>query len=294
MKNIVNVLILLVFCAAKSQKQFTVYFDSNKFELPTVELTKLDLWVSQNTSIKIIGANGYCDEDGSAASNDTLAKKRINTVFTLLKNRLKFREDFKSHSFGELHKLSSKKAENRKVTLFFIEPKDFERENEILGIKNRQVEVSKKTPIIFLDKMVLENPDGSSQEILLDTVFMQKMNLARKGETLNIKNLNFVINTFIVVPQSRSKMYELLQVMRKNPTIKIQIQGHLCCNADDKRDLSGYRAKAIAKFLENNNIDKSRISFIGFGGKKPLYSIPEKTEEERAANRRVEILITEN
>ena len=89
-------------------------------------------------------------------------------------------------------------------------------------------------------------------------------------------------------------MYELLTVLQLNPTLKIQIQGHLCCNVVDKKDLSGQRAKAIYNFLVANEVSKSRLSHVGFGGTKALFPIPEKSESERAANRRVEILIIQN
>ena len=62
----------------------------------------------------------------------------------------------------------------------------------------------------------------------------------------------------------------------------------------DRTDLSGQRAKAIRNFLTGNGIDKSRLSYKGFGSTQPIYPIPEKNEAERAANRRVEILIVAN
>ena len=76
--------------------------------------------------------------------------------------------------------------------------------------------------------------------------------------------------------------------------MKIQIQGHICCVSKDVRDLATLRAKAIYKFLEYNEIDKSRMTYIGYGSDRPLYPIPEKSEEEREANRRVEIEIITN
>ena len=36
------------------------------------------------------------------------------------------------------------------------------------------------------------------------------------------------------------------------------------------------------------------MTYIGFGSTVPLFSLPEKNEQERAANRRVEILILDN
>jgi outer membrane protein OmpA-like peptidoglycan-associated protein len=63
---------------------------------------------------------------------------------------------------------------------------------------------------------------------------------------------------------------------------------------NDRNNLSYQRAKAISNFLRANGIENSRVTFQGFGVTKPIYPIPEKNEEERAANRRVEIQILKN
>ena len=276
-----------------SQEQFSVYFESNKFELVTTENKSLQDWISQNTSSKIIGVHGFCDEDGSAKFNDTLALKRIDFVFQKIKNKLKIREDFKTRSFGELHQQSPIKAKNRKVTLYFLKEKDIFREAEILGLNPNET-VTSKPSISFPDKIIVQNPNGTKSEYTLNVKFMQSLNESKVGEKMQLENLNFVLNTYAVVNESRGKLYELLLVMQNNPKIKINIQGHLCCIAVDKKDLSTQRAKAVYKFLEINNIDKSRMSYQGFGSTIPLFSLPEKTEFERAANRRVEIEIIEN
>lgn len=276
-----------------SQEQFSVYFESNKFELATIENKSLQDWISQNTSSKIIGVHGFCDEDGSAKFNDTLALKRIDFVFQKVKNKLKIREDFKTRSFGELHQQSPIKAKNRKVTLYFLKEKDIFREAEILKLKPNET-VTLKPSISFPDKIIVQNPNGTKSEYVLNVKFMQSLNESKVGEKMQLENLNFVLNTFAVVNESRGKLYELLLVMQNNSNIKINIHGHLCCIAVDKRDLSTQRAKAVYKFLEINGIDKSRMNYIGFGSTIPLFALPEKTEFERAANRRVEIEIIEN
>jgi flagellar motor protein MotB len=63
---------------------------------------------------------------------------------------------------------------------------------------------------------------------------------------------------------------------------------------NDRLDLSTQRAKAIYSFLVANEIYPGRLSYKGFGSTQPIYSLPEKDEKERAANRRVEILIVQN
>lgn len=276
-----------------AQEQFSIYFESNKYEVTPSESQRLNLWINENSMIKVLGIHGFCDEDGSLGFNDTLAKKRINFVYNVIKDKVKIREDFKTRSFGELHSLSKIKSENRKVTLFYIESKDFNRENEILGIKEEPIELS-KVAIQYPEKLVFDNPDGSQSEYKLDVDFMQKMSEASIGEKLKLENLNFQINTFIVVPNSKGKMYELLVVMQKNPNLKIEIQGHLCCMPVDRLDLSTQRAKAINNFLIANGINENRLTFKGFGSSQPIYTLPEKDENQRSANRRVEIMIVAN
>ena len=272
-----------------AQEQFSVYFDSNQFELTPIELQKLNQWITNNASIKVVGIHGFCDEDGSSGFNDTLAKKRISFVYNQIKDQLKIREDFKTRSFGELHQLSKIKAENRKVTLFYLQAKDLARENELLAAP-----LVSKLEIVYPEKLAFQNPDGTSTEYQLDRTFMKKISTATVGEKLKIENLNFKINTYIVNPESKGKMYELLLVLQKNPLLKVEIQGHLCCMPIDRLDLSTQRAKAINNFLVANGIDESRLTFKGFGSTHPIYPLPEKDEAQRTANRRVEIMIVAN
>lgn len=286
--------ILLIFQFAKAQEKFTVYFESNKFELNTKETTKLNTWIAENKSNKIVAIHGFTDEDGTNGFNDTLAQKRVSYIYNTVRTQVKTREDFKTRSFGETFNQSTNKAENRRVNIYYILEKDLAREDEILGIKKEVVEVQTRPEIDYPEKMVFENPNGTKSEFKLDREFMKKVAQAKTGEKLKIDNLNFIINTFAVVNESRGKLYELLLVLQTNPTLKIEIQGHLCCMPVDRTDLSTQRAKAIFNFLIANDISRARLSYKGFGSTDPIYPIPEKDEKERAANRRVEILIVEN
>lgn len=285
--------LLMIFSVldVSAQEQFSVFFDSNKSDLKPAENVRLQKWISENPDVKVVAINGYTDEDGTTGFNDTLAQRRVTNIFKGINGKVRIREDFKTRSFGELHRQSDVKAENRKATIFYLLPKDIPREDEILGIKKEPVARPKPE---FPEKIRVTNPDGSKSEYKLDVAFMKKLDEAKTGEKLAIENLNFRINTFIVLPESRHKMYELLMVLQGNPVLKIDIQGHLCCMPNDRLNLSTQRAQAIYNFLVANGISKSRLSFKGFGSTQPIYAIPEKNETERAANRRVEIFIVEN
>jgi outer membrane protein OmpA-like peptidoglycan-associated protein len=276
-----------------AQEHYAVYFDSNKFELNSTEKQKLSHWITANKNNKIVAIHGFTDEDGTTGFNDTLAQKRVEAIYKMVQNELKIRDDFKTQSFGEIFNQSKNKAENRKVLIYYILEMDIPREDEILGIKKEIVPEKPLTEIEYPEKLVFENPNGTTSAFKLDRAFMKKIEEAEKGEKLKIDNLNFLVNTFAVVPESRGKMYELLLVLQYNPRLKIEIQGHLCCMPIDRLDLSTQRAKAIYNFLVANQIYPGRLSYKGFGSSHPIYPLPEKDEKERAANRRVEILIVE-
>ena len=87
--------------------------------------------------------------------------------------------------------------------------------------------------------------------------------------------------------------------MRENPSLVIEIQGHICCigsgdgpdfDDNNRNVLSVNRAKAVYEYLVQNGIEKSRLSYAGFGADSKLVW-PENTEAARESNRRVEIKI---
>lgn len=276
---------LFVFVSMEAQEQFVVFFDSNKFDLKPAESRKLNDWMTANKEVKIVAINGYTDEDGTHGFNDTLAKKRVDFIFKQIKDKVKIREDFKTRSFGENFKQSKNKAENRKVTIYYILQKDLARENEILGIKPKVVEpvVVEPIEIEVIEEEAMNFPENATLE--------QKVGLSRKGTLIRLNDINFYLNTFAVMPTSKKAIDELIYVMRKNPKLKIEIQGHICCIDKDIKNLSTDRAKQVKRILVSEGISDKRIMVKGFGVSKPKHAIPEKNEQEAARNRRVEIMI---
>jgi len=129
------------------------------------------------------------------------------------------------------------------------------------------------------------------KEIVDEKSYAVDLGSAKVGQFLALKGLNFVGGQDIVLPQSLPILEDLLKVMSENKNLSIEIQGHICCNSYDSADLSTKRAKAVFQFLLDNGISLNRIFYRGFGSSTPIFPLPEKTEEERIANRRVEILV---
>ncbi len=269
MKFLYSVILFVLFQLTFAQEQAVFYFDNNKFELNKVEVAKLQKWISENTTSKILSITGSTDEVGSTGFNDTLSQKRVSYVFNQIKGKVNIRPDFKSISLGEKGATSTNKAENRKAIIHYLLEKDLDKEDEVLGIKEAEPEV-----VI---------PD--------DAPLAEKVKLAKVGTKIKLKNINFYQNTFATMPESQGTLYDLLFVMQNNPQLIIEIQGHICCIDKDYRNLSTDRAKQIKRFLVYNGIQDYRVKTKGFGVSQPIHPIPEATPEQAAENRRVEIEI---
>jgi outer membrane protein OmpA-like peptidoglycan-associated protein len=280
MKKKILLLLFIVVHFSNAQERFVVYFDNNKFELNKTEQAKLDKWILENKTSKILSITGSTDEVGSSGFNDTLSQKRVNSIYSKVNGKIKIREDFKSISLGEKGATSPNKAENRKAIIHYILEKDLARENEILGIKPKVVVEEEIVPI---EEETMNFPEGATLE--------DKIELSTKGTLIRLEDINFHVNTFAIIPSSKKSIDELIYVLKKYPKLKIEIQGHICCVNKDARNLSLDRARQVKRILMSEGIDDKRVKVKGFGVSKPKFAIPEKSEFEAARNRRVEIMI---
>lgn len=121
--------------------------------------------------------------------------------------------------------------------------------------------------------------------------FKKELEAAQIGDKLKLQGLNFFGGKDIVLPRSEAVMEELLEMMIAIPTLKVEIQGHICCSTEEDAELSTRRAQTVYNFLLSKGIHEDRLSYKGFSSTQPIYPLPEKSFEEREANRRVEILI---
>ena len=139
-------------------------------------------------------------------------------------------------------------------------------------------------------KVVIQTKD----KIVEAKSFEDNIKNAKIGDVIVMKSLNYEPGLAILLPESTPLLDELYNQMTQNKKLVIEIQGHICCAMDDSTYLSRERAKLVYDFLIKKGISKSRMSYRGFGVTKPFYPIPENNDEERIANRRVEIKIVSN
>ena len=106
-----------------------------------------------------------------------------------------------------------------------------------------------------------------------------------------IKNLTFDTNKWNIKPKFFKDLNNVVEVLKKNPDIRVEIQGHTdnIGSAKYNQILSTKRAKVVMEYLVKKGIDASRLTYAGYGFSKPVAS--NKTPEGRAQNRRVELHI---
>ncbi|MGB2927564.1 MAG: OmpA family protein [Desulfobacterales bacterium] len=82
---------------------------------------------------------------------------------------------------------------------------------------------------------------------------------------------------------------EAVLILKKNPEIKVEIDGHTdnMGSAAYNLSLSERRAKAVMKYFVDNGVEAERLTTKGFGFTQPTAS--NDTEQGRAKNRRVEL-----
>lgn len=118
------------------------------------------------------------------------------------------------------------------------------------------------------------------------------------GKKIVVEDIYFNGGSDEFLSKSYKSLKILAEVLKDNPTVKIEIQGHV--NQPDNRprsstdealhDLSVRRAKAVREYLIKRGIDESRLSYKGFGSTMMIYP-KANNEMEEEKNRRVEILI---
>ncbi len=106
-----------------------------------------------------------------------------------------------------------------------------------------------------------------------------------------LKNIFFDPNKYELKPESQVELDKIVQLLKDNPTVKIQINGHTdnSGKAADNITLSGNRARSVTTYLVSNGINAARLSFKGFGDTQPVAS--NATAEGRAQNRRTELKV---
>jgi outer membrane protein OmpA-like peptidoglycan-associated protein/tetratricopeptide (TPR) repeat protein len=106
-----------------------------------------------------------------------------------------------------------------------------------------------------------------------------------------LKNIFFDPNKYELKPASETELDQVVQLLKDNPTLHIQINGHTDNSGKmtDNKILSENRARAVTTYLVTRGITQIRLTFKGYGDTVPVAD--NSTPEGRAQNRRTELKV---
>lgn len=125
----------------------------------------------------------------------------------------------------------------------------------------------------------------------------QNVDIQNTGDRLIVtlpQDILFDVDSAFVNPGLRSDLLAVANNLQSYPDSTVQIVGHTdnSGGADHNQDLSERRANSVADVLMNGGVAFERIQTFGRGEDQPVAS--NLTEEGKAQNRRVEIVILPN
>ncbi|MBP5679823.1 MAG: OmpA family protein [Bacteroidales bacterium] len=138
----------------------------------------------------------------------------------------------------------------------------------------------------YIDDVSVECLDCKEEPQAVDTVVVPK-----KGDIVTLRNVLFDTDKSDILPQSYHDLLTLITLLNDYPTMRVELRGHTDNQGTVERNriLSEARAKAVAEYLVAHGIDRSRLTWRGFG--KSLPTDTNSTPEGRQNNRRVEYRI---
>ncbi|MGD9865124.1 MAG: OmpA family protein [Pseudodonghicola sp.] len=107
-------------------------------------------------------------------------------------------------------------------------------------------------------------------------------------------DITFATDSFEVRPALRADLGKVAAHLQRYPDMTVQVIGHTDSDGDAAYNigLSQRRANAVADILQANGVSYTRLTTIGRGEEAPVAS--NLTEEGKARNRRVEIVMIPN
>ena len=271
-------LLLVLFSTSLFGQQLdtiSVFFEMDeRINFTSNELDKKLAIKSKNNSVTILG---YADFVGDSDYNRTLSTDRANRISKYVVDKGWIIKQ--SAGMGEVKfkgkPQNSGVAGDRRVDVIFVRSSDKTRTKAIASETKEEV-----IPIAPNELEALEIDTSRESNIVLEGV-------------------GFIPGRHYPLPQSRERLDQLLRTMKKYPSLSIEIQGFICCeysqfdgmdNDTQTMNLSENRAKLIYDFLVREGIDGNRLQYKGYGSSRPkIY--PETTDEDKQANRRVEIKV---
>ena len=141
--------------------------------------------------------------------------------------------------------------------------------------------------------LVVEGDDFFRIEEIIELSGDTQLDLTTQplSRRVQFSSIKFESEKADILPSMYHQLNEIARFLENHPNVLLEIGGHTDAQGSRRQNLklSHNRANNIRTFLleRSGNIAETRIKAQGFGSMKPIVE-PEKTEEDRSINRRVE------
>lgn len=153
--------------------------------------------------------------------------------------------------------------------------------------KDYGVEVTAKDYLFFVEMAYLSQKQVNDSKIQANF----QLNKIDVGAKMVLNNIFFETNKATIKPESETELERVAQLLKENPTIRLEISGHTdnvgSYRANQK--LSEARAKSVVDYLVSKGVESSRLEYKGYAFNEPIAD--NNTPEGRAKNRRVEFKV---
>ncbi|MEN8884837.1 MAG: OmpA family protein [Winogradskyella sp.] len=271
-----SVLLLLCFsfqlAFTQQAVKHEVYFDTDKYDIPETEHSRLLLFLSQieNLDIEKISIYGFCDDRGSDSYNLLLSQQRADQIKSVFSNN-EIDESLITNVDGK-----------GEILVNIIREDDL---NKIRGL-NRKVEIIVEPFNPPRPKEIKKTKKPTTEDLLKGDL--------KEGDKIQLENILFRTGYSYLTKDSKNVLDTIAKILAERKDVYFTIEGHVCCTHGErdamdrktkKRNLSVARAKYVYDYLAKKGVSRFRMKFVGHRRKFPLGGEPE-------LDRRVEILVT--
>ncbi len=138
--------------------------------------------------------------------------------------------------------------------------------------------------------------DLASQQVTSLTRQLENLQLreTESGVVVTLGDVLFASGQAQLVEGGRSSLEEVVDLLQTEPDKKIRVEGHTDSRGDANANLllSEQRAQAVLEALVSLGVAAERISSLGMGEDFPIDT--NETEDGRARNRRVDVILLDN
>lgn len=112
-------------------------------------------------------------------------------------------------------------------------------------------------------------------------------------ERLADDQISFAVAAATLAPDAEPLIDELAEILSECPDVAVEVAGHTDSDGSEaaNRRLSQERAAAVRQALSARGVETDRLSAVGYGQAQPV--APNDTPENKARNRRIEIIVIE-